>query len=530
MLYLNLVRQKKLSIMAICYQLPRVLPLICLSVLSGCAGTITQNSQYHMINASPDGNAHSIEVKTYYYSLPGIEGAEETDRWSTVGNKYHDHVDKVLNHMEDLQKNQQKPMDLMIFVHGGLNTLESSIERVREQYPLILKDNVYPVFLNWRSGPFTSYYDHLFRIRDGELKPVQAKFSSPFYFLTDLFGVFAKIPEAWVEQGRDSVADTLARDDASTKLPVFDYPAVNVLSSENYTRSKPDSVVKGGVWTLTTIPKILTTSAVYSFGKPTWDIMVRRSRELLIRSCEFKEGEDGCNDPPGTTEKSSSILKLYNVKTRKELEASEAKSLICKTGSRQPVCSGVLSVFMKKLIQRRKNCTDSSGDNCNNKITLIGHSMGTIVVAELLKYFPNVMFDNIVFMGAAVTSRDALSSLVPYMQMPGHEKTNFYNLSLHPHAEDTQTNMAGFVPNGSLLTWIDAMYGLPQNEIDRTFGQWLNARQTARLIPVDVADRFHFRVFGFSDDEPRKHGKFDETDFKVKYWQPEFWGVGQYPE
>lgn len=526
MLYLNLVRQKKLSIMVMCYQLPRVLPLICLFVLSGCAGTITQNSQYHMINASPDGNAHSIEVKTYYYSLPGIEGAEETDQWSTVGNDYHDHVDKVLNHIEELQKNQQKPMDLMIFVHGGLNTLEASIERVREQYQPILKDNVYPVFINWRSGPFTSYYDHLFRIRDGQLKPVQAKFSSPFYFLTDLFGVFAKIPEAWVEQGRDSVVDTLARDDSSTKSLVFDYPAVKVSYSENDTRPISDSVVKGGVWTLTSIPKILTTSAVYSFGKPTWDIMVRRSRELLIRSCEFKEDEDGCNDPPETAETSSSILKMYNVETLEELETSEAKNLICKTGSRQPVCSGVLSVFMKKLIEKRNNCTESSGDNCNNKITLIGHSMGAIVVAELLKYFPNVMFDNIVFMGAAATSRNALSSLVPYMQMPGHEKTMFYNLSLHPHAEDTERNMAGFVPNGSLLTWIDAMYGLPQNEIDRTFGQWLNARQVARLIPVNIADRFHFRIFGFNDEDPQTHGSFDD----FSYWQPEFWGKGQFSE
>ncbi len=102
----------------------------------------------------------------------------------------------------------------------------------------------------------------------------------------------------------------------------------------------------------------------------------------------------------------------------------------------------------------------------------------------------------------------------------------FYNLSLHPHAEDTERNMFGFVPNGSLLTWIDAMYGLPENEFDRTFGQWLNARETASLIPINLADRFHFRIFGFGNKDPQTHGSFDD----FSYWQPEFWGEGLFSE
>lgn len=499
--------------------------LVSAITLGGCAGRITADSRFHMINASPNGDAHAIEEKKYTYFIPGIEGADEVDEWSTVGEEFHQHLDGIIDNLDTYQKSRRqegKDTNLLIYVHGGLNTLETSIARATEQYKPMLQEGTYPVFINWRSGPFTSYFDHLFRIRDGEIKKKNAAASSLFYLATDVLGVVSKIPEAWVEQGSDSVVDTLGREDSTNEELVVGKSQVKVLHSDVSSRPVLDSIGKGSLWAVTSPFKLVTTSAAYAFGKPAWDIMVRRSRELLIRSCEFYEGDHRCNSTKAAHADASSMFGLYGVTSHAELRESEASKLVCKTGSREPVCSGALSVFIKKLIESK--CNGNSNDSCPDTITVIGHSMGAIVVAELLRFFPHLKYDNVVFMGAAATSRDALSSLPPYMQE--HRNTKFYNLSLHPHAEDTETNFWGLVPNGSLLTWIDSMYGLPENEIDKTFGQWINARQTARLIPVDVAERMHFRVFGFGEGEPRKHGEFDKAEFR--YWRPEFWGEGKF--
>ena len=55
----------------------------------------------------------------------------------------------------------------LIFVHGGLNTYNQSLSRVNEMTPQILAAHFYPLFVNWDSGLVSSYWEHLFLVRQG---------------------------------------------------------------------------------------------------------------------------------------------------------------------------------------------------------------------------------------------------------------------------------------------------------------------------------------------------------------------------
>ncbi|MCP3752925.1 C1 family peptidase [Pseudomonas sp. SBB6] len=48
---------------------------------------------------------------------------------------------------------QQKTLRLALYAHGGLNSEDESIQRIRVLAPCFLANGVYPVFMTWRTGP-----------------------------------------------------------------------------------------------------------------------------------------------------------------------------------------------------------------------------------------------------------------------------------------------------------------------------------------------------------------------------------------
>jgi pimeloyl-ACP methyl ester carboxylesterase len=61
-----------------------------------------------------------------------------------------------------------KPKRLVIYAHGGLNSEDASVERIRTLAPYFQANGTYPVFLTWRTGPIET----LSAILDDELKKV----------------------------------------------------------------------------------------------------------------------------------------------------------------------------------------------------------------------------------------------------------------------------------------------------------------------------------------------------------------------
>jgi hypothetical protein len=52
-----------------------------------------------------------------------------------------------------------KPPRLAVYAHGGLNSEEESIRRIRHLAPYFEANNIYPVFLTWKTGPLETLRD-----------------------------------------------------------------------------------------------------------------------------------------------------------------------------------------------------------------------------------------------------------------------------------------------------------------------------------------------------------------------------------
>lgn len=82
-------------------------------------------------------------------------------------------IDKILTRFKSLRRNRlrrNKDLSMTIYIHGGLNEFEKTVERAKNTYEKILFDGQYPVFICWEAGFFTNYGDYLTALRNGERK------------------------------------------------------------------------------------------------------------------------------------------------------------------------------------------------------------------------------------------------------------------------------------------------------------------------------------------------------------------------
>ena len=437
--------------------------------------------EYHMINVEKDG--------TYTPSRAGVRfdpNASEDKR-----EVYEAFLAQLF---QEVKKSGRK--HLVIYVHGGLNMYHNSIKNVDRLYDTIDADGVYPIFINWRSFFFTTYADHLGRIRQG--KPSRlAWVTVPLYLATDLASAVARGPKAlsiqaahvlntWREEGSQLVErlGVGERGDEDKNLQERTY--VHVIPKMARPRYKK---LHNRLWYWVTMPVTwILNPFVSEIGRPSWDIMQRRDQTLFRMPSEFEKNE--CAD------------------------LSER----CERGT------GALAVFLQHLEAFIKDQENGGTEqrNGNYTVTLIGHSMGAIVVNRILGEYPQMHFDNVVFMGAAVSTHEVLDHTIPYLAK--HPATQFYSLSLRPNAENNETSLIGVEPSGSLLVWIDNYYTSPLTQLDRTFGRWENVYPALHVFPPKIlARQMHLKIFGYDEhNSPQEHGEFGRYPF----WRPNFWWKG----
>ncbi len=153
--------------------------------------------------------------------------------------------------------------------------------------------------------------------------------------------------------------------------------------------------------------------------------------------------------------------------------------------------------------------------------------MGTIVANDLIHRNPDMLFSDIVYMGAACTIKEFASTALPYLKESAIAR--FYNLSLHPFEEIDDRYGAEVLPHGSLLEWIDSYITEHESPLDRTLGKWDNIASSASVmsyLPAPTRMRLLFRGFPRSPDQgspafPQDHGDFN--DLRFEYWKPSFW-------
>jgi hypothetical protein len=437
--------------------------------------------------------------------------------------------------------------NLMIFVHGGMNSRDVGLQHYLDDFKQI--DGYYPVFVVWPSGPWSTYVEHLFLVRQGikmETKKEKAFgiLTSPLMLVADLGRAVTRLPMVIANNTRSDfeTVTPIRKQDRGTMVKDYRELATNnyhVHIEDDYSRTRDRLVRDVSYWA--TLPvKYVVSSLLDGLGKGAWDNMLRRTEtaypgrmeewltnrvaEIQAEQSTTLAPQDGTNTPRGQSKKKKKRLQRYE--------------------------SAGLPAFFAML----PNIRTTNGTV--PQITLVGHSMGAIILNRVVRD-TKIEFTNIVYMGAACSIEDFSTSVLPYLRQ--HTNSQFYSLSLHPVAEAGEVcwMAADLVPRGSLLIWLDNFLMNPVTEQERTFGRWRNLfRTSATGEPVikrffdnpdaeSLKQRLHFRAFsvGAGDkeqmrsmkyqwndhptpktrcercDTPLGHGDFTE----MPYWSKDYW-------
>jgi len=387
---------------------------------------------------------------------------------------------------------------ILIFVHGGLNTYNQSLERVNERLlPEISRAGYYPLFINWNSGLISSYREHLLITRQGRVEHVWGPITSPFYLVADLGRAVTRAPVVWYHQLTSDATTAVryeTRGRVSQKSAGSQADQLQISIGEDHRRNL-DRLSYGTSYFVTLPLKLAVAPFIDALGKSAWDNMSRRTQTMFWGPKVFRTPE----------------------------RYEEIDKAIARVDQPEPGPIAQLAQCLDELIKSEERAGH------RYEITLVGHSMGTIVANEIIRIHPDLPFSHIVYMGAACSVSDFEKTVVPYLR--NATNAQFYNLTLHPVAEarEAQWSLLDIPPRGSLLEWIDNFLASPRTVPERTLGKWENVVSTSMLIPKGIASRVHIKAFDVGireeppEGNPEKHGDFSEKMF----WDERFWSARQ---
>jgi hypothetical protein len=440
---------------------------------------------------------------------------------------------------------------ILIYVHGGLNKLGDAICNGEWLAQKIMDDSggtsqgngtekFYPVFLAWNSGFGSSYCAYVSNHRRGLYRDEWWRWAlSPFAVAYTLTGAVARTPLSLVDQltslnqTRDSwfygtsasarraaSAGEFLSPIASSGDPAFGGPPGDDRSSRERFWSRTKSVVGFPA-------RIVTTPLVDGLGTPAWDVMKARAHWWTDRGIGHREADpDGKFQRMWRTVSHDDYLKTVNglpTDQRPIVDGSEA---------------GVALRFANALEDSVREFSPQKGKE--PELTLVGHSMGAIVINDILRLAPPTFkqrVKRVIFMAGADSIGNTEKALVPFLKE--QENARFYNLTLHPVMESHETHFY-VSPRGTLLEWIDAMFANPVIWEDRTIGRWSNAVLSARKFKGFDKNRVTFKYFPINECtacsynfrkgrmekvslHPRVHGDFGSRTF----WRAPFYEVAE---
>ena len=450
-----------------------LLLLLVLSGLSACSSTSTKTEEQQAFEA----RHHAIYINQFG-DIKQPDTAPLTEQPVPTSNQAREkaYVDAIVKNIV-LERKARPNLKLVMFVHGGLNTFDTAWERANDFSAAMLKEDRYPVFVGWNSGPFTNYFDHLFRIRKGERRPVIGAITSPLVLVEDIARSVVHAPYAWYTLVADPYSIT-------KRAPVKHEQDFNIrmerLGKNFNVTSRPPFDGTGPYLTIANPVKLITAPFLDGLGVGAWDSMLRRTDLVLSRSQAF-EGPLEEKTPEGFADTAVTDL-LKKIELMNDTKRSDATPI---------------------------------------RVDLIGHSMGAIVINNILARHPGLPVDNVVFMAGATPIKDVENGVVPWLAREGNG-ARFYNLSIDPYREISENFFYDFLPRGSLLHWIDNIFGEVNSFKDRTAGGWWNIVRTAEdVFPVGLRERVHLTRFGIGGSRmgPQRHGEFDGYYF----WRKEFW-------
>jgi hypothetical protein len=467
--------------------------------------------------------------------------------------EYRSQINGIFNAMDAFQK-QHPDRKILIFVHGGLNSPADSLASADSEMDCVMAAGYYPIYLDWNSDLFSTYGEHIALITQGETdNTVVRALLTPAYVLADIGRAATRIPIVWINQFASDIQATgsdfaaLPKDGRYAATRPAEYPqyqrwaagrrgqALAKVYHQLWLAQKDDEkkpirqelriyigpdydvnpwhMTQLGVLYVLTLPtKLISQPLIDWLGTPAWQVMSRRT---LIAF----DGDLGGNpsnpdlDPAAVSQRETRVDTATDYST-----------------------IGAMEIFRDRLQKHTSSTTRPMPSSY--EITLVGHSMGTMVLNEWLRRdlleSKHQVYANIVYMAAACSVRDFSRAVVPYLIE--NPQTQFYDLMLHPLA-DLRERGRGYdlPPRGSLLVWLDDFLTDPQTPLDRTLGRWDNMVTATELIPKSVRKQMNFKAFalapyntqpppaGQPNYGPQEHGQFRGNP----YWSKDFWADQQ---
>lgn len=276
------------------------------------------------------------------------------------------------------------------FIHGGLNGYDASEDRIaRDLGPMMNgeydgsepneKLKYYPVFLVWNSGLGT-YWDSILNYDQGQWdRPWWIRWPTvPFRLLgrdiPDIvmhsFLNYSKTTLRWAQRETD--------DDFSCNKLRADIELGDQFACQDPQKSQGQLNGEDYLYWGSLPFRAISVPLVDTFGKVAWKNMVARARFGMHKPCVdlYQADEDTCDQ--------GAYYELFNA-LQKTLNSSNPAAQLM---------SAETKAALAKL-----------------KITLAGHSMGAFVASELVSNFPELPYNDVVFMGAAVGIREFLDSV-----------------------------------------------------------------------------------------------------------------------
>jgi pimeloyl-ACP methyl ester carboxylesterase len=536
----------------------------------------------HAIFVDNDGRPLFPSTTGRARSTPG-KIVEVTDDTVIVGpdTVYERYVGNIMAGIRADSARRGKAPRLLLRIHGGLNSLDESLDATMKMTTSIMADsatNYYPLFINWESGLMSAYGEHLFFLRSGRSYSARslAPLAFPFYLAADLGAGIVRAPLTMAKQfavnnkagylnnqgellcghpddlaaaGTSQQAPDTARQTAQTgtvrkaeRSLCAPLEADGVGPRVTRARSGASASWLGG-------QKIALSRFAYHRSKMEW--VVDNGLSVLFSYVPTRYFVMVGNDRFG-----NSLAQSYRASSR-------ARRPLTLAGWLPPKVIGLIVIdglgsaawstmhrrthtmvrpsteFTEKLAQTRQYVPETGGlpifldslqellrKNRGYHLTLVGHSMGAIVATEVIRARDSLRIDNIVFMASAASVRETATSVVPYLEH--HPRTQFYNLTLHPWSEAREWAKGPVLPYGSLLEWIDAYFGNPETPEDLMVGKYDTAIRTASELPPAIRGQVHIKAFGYhsgkgcgAHDMPFKHGQFNDDE--VPFWRFGFW-------
>ena len=234
-----------------------------------------------------------------------------------------------------------------------------------------------PLIFIWRTGGLETYKEQMFYVRDG-VRYEDPLIDTPLHFLADLGQGIVRAPVTYLKQLKRVLDRTFGDDGWKLDNEKNRYHGGPVTADNNVIFSGKDNLHQDAgemiVYFLATIPRLVTSPLADGIGSTAWENMVRRARTTVHQTSEF---DSGCTHAKGEELGSGGFSQVFN--------------------------------GLRKWLQ-------SNDKDHELRIVLIGHSMGTIVLDELIRTYGNMDFDDIVYMGAAASIRDFNRTVVPYLR------------------------------------------------------------------------------------------------------------------